>query len=410
MIMTAMAAFVSPLLRADVYETNNTPCTTKIVMVKQYTFQNGWLVNCPTWEAPVAYGATLSITDYTYGYYVPDQWGNLQYQSYEVHFESQYSYHVAASCGASVTLGSVTGADYIGNDGDNVYAAGADNGYVTITLNSSDPNVPVDWEGGEPGNSQLQRRVHKTTADSTYHLKAKVYGQTVLRARIRVYRRAPSSPCDVTVNVSPVQDNDVLLGFNQDERPFGAAWIGENLFAADEQYNVYYDNKKWKFCFSYIGYDVRWGTTNLQRADVTNPNANPFPLGYQMASNSSEYSKKFTAKQDLRPLFGNWATYEHYWSSAAVRAHELDHISYWTNDFYVAKMREAGSWIATQEVDVTLQQMEPGQVLSSKITSFHNKIVEKTNEALGQYNLTSEAHARAAENVINAALSDAITP
>ncbi len=98
MIMTAMAAFVSPLLRADVYETNNTPCTTKIVMVKQYTFQNGWLVNCPTWEAPVAYGATLSITDYTYGYYVPDQWGNLQYQSYEVRFESQYSYHVSAPC------------------------------------------------------------------------------------------------------------------------------------------------------------------------------------------------------------------------------------------------------------------------------------------------------------------------
>jgi hypothetical protein len=97
-IVAAVAALVSPLLRADVYEANNTPCTTKIVMVKQYTFQNGWLVSCPTWEAPLAYGATLSITDYTHEYYVPDQWGNLQYQSYEVRFESQYSYSVAANC------------------------------------------------------------------------------------------------------------------------------------------------------------------------------------------------------------------------------------------------------------------------------------------------------------------------
>lgn len=103
-IVAAVAVLVSPLLRADVYETNNTPCTTKIVVVKQYTFQNGSLVNCPTWEAPLAYGATLSITDYTHEYYVPDQWGNLQYQSYQVHFESQYSYHVSAPCPPSIPL------------------------------------------------------------------------------------------------------------------------------------------------------------------------------------------------------------------------------------------------------------------------------------------------------------------
>jgi len=99
LVMAFAAAFCSPLLRADINITNTAPCTTLRVMIKQYIFQDGVLGSCPAWEASVAYGQTLVATNH---YQTWSTWDH-QYQtyvshSYEVRYEVQYTYSVAASC------------------------------------------------------------------------------------------------------------------------------------------------------------------------------------------------------------------------------------------------------------------------------------------------------------------------
>lgn len=96
LVLILAGVLSSSFLRADVNVSNNTPCTTLKVMIKQYIFTDGNLGSCPAWEASVAYGATLTITDYFQSWYAPDQWGNPQYHSYEVRYEAQYTYSVSA--------------------------------------------------------------------------------------------------------------------------------------------------------------------------------------------------------------------------------------------------------------------------------------------------------------------------
>jgi hypothetical protein len=88
LILAAVMVFLSPLLRASVSETNTTPCTYKVVVVKQYIFVNSSLTSCPTFQATVSYGGYLSIENY---YQSSDDY------TIEIRYETQYAYYTPAT-------------------------------------------------------------------------------------------------------------------------------------------------------------------------------------------------------------------------------------------------------------------------------------------------------------------------
>ncbi|MFZ5493733.1 MAG: hypothetical protein ACOZE5_00160 [Verrucomicrobiota bacterium] len=171
LVLALAAALLSPLLRADVYVTNNTPCTTLMVMIKQYVLYDGWLDSCPAWEEPVAYGATLSITNELYSYYEPDAWGNMQYHSREIRYEPQYTYSVAASCPcpevASVQAQDTDHPGRVAGTGGTLYLVGENSATISATSagGSFGPNCP-QWSGGYTGTGQ--QFINTDASDASY--------------------------------------------------------------------------------------------------------------------------------------------------------------------------------------------------------------------------------------------------
>ena len=139
-------------------------------------------------------------------------------------------------------------------------------------------------------------------------------------------------------------------------------------------------------------------------------NAHPFPLGLNMNPSSTESQKKFQAKIDLYPDAIGRPLRQSYWSSSLTSRHELFHVNDWTNSFYKPKVHEAEDWIETQYVSVTTSCLNPTIVLSSKISDFDDKLLEKTNEANANYNLGKENRAYGDGKAAYQSLSDSIIP
>src|SRR5262245_40756141 len=64
LILATTAAFLSPLIRGAVNESNSSTCCNKVAVVKQYIYTNSILGSCPTFEATIGCGGTLVISDY----------------------------------------------------------------------------------------------------------------------------------------------------------------------------------------------------------------------------------------------------------------------------------------------------------------------------------------------------------
>lgn len=138
------------------------------------------------------------------------------------------------------------------------------------------------------------------------------------------------------------------------------------------------------FVFEKVEYEIKWGLNGANRSDVTDANANPFPLNPLMPANSTESQKKTQAKDDLTPNQMGVTPRNFYWSSALTTQHELFHVADW-KDYYKEYANEAKAWIDIQEEGVTLENLVPGDVLAVKKQLFINKLIEKTLEANTEY-------------------------
>lgn len=271
-----------------------------------------------------------------------------------------------------------------------VFASAQGSGQVTMQLKASPSGVSlpsgfVSWSGGSSGSDQLQRTISKSALIETGEtITATTCGRDVVKSKVYVFHGAPSAS-GVNINVTVTRDDSIASPFGVTDR--GEAW------SPSETYSVYYENKKWKFVFEEIAYEIKWGINNGGRTDVPDGTASPFPLGMEMALTSTEGQKKTQAKSDLTPNATGRAPRTRYWSAALTSQHELFHVSDWRDSYYTPKVQEAETWIESQEEVVTLSNLAPATVLAAKKFDFHDKLIEKTNEAQIDYNPDKETRA-----------------
>ena len=307
-----------------------------------------------------------------------------------------------------VELDTVSSADFIGDDnGTKVFASAQGSGQVTIQLKASPSSVSlpsgfVSWSGGSSGSNQLQRIISKSALiEAGETVTATTWGNDVFKGRVYVFDGTPS-PSGVNIDVTVTRDDSIAS-------PFGVTVRGE-AWSPAETYDIYYENKKWKFVFEKVAYEIKWGINNGGRTNVPDGTASPFPLGMEMNPASTEAQKKTQAKSDLTPDAIGRAPRTLYWSSALTSQHELFHVSDWLDNYYAPKTQEAETWIETQEEEVTLSNLTLSAVLNAKKSDFHDKLIEKTNEAQTDYNPDKETRAYGDGKDEYQTLADSIVP
>lgn len=308
-----------------------------------------------------------------------------------------------------VDLDSVTSSDFIGDSGsEKVYATSKGLGDVTVQLKVSPSGITlptgfVSWTGGSAGADQLQRIVSKSSLiESGEGVTATAAGGSVFNGRIYVFEGSPPGAA-VNANVAVTRDDSIC------SQPFGVTARGD-AWTPTETYKVYYESKKWKFVFDTVAYEIKWGINSGGHTDVPNGAANPFPLGMGMPPSSTETQKKTQAKSDLTPDAIGRAPRLCYWSSLLTQRHEQFHASDWRDNYYTPKIQEAETWIETQEEAVTLSNLTPAGVLNGKKPDFHNKVIEKTDEAQAAYAPDKETRAYGDGKSEYQALANSIIP
>jgi hypothetical protein len=302
---------------------------------------------------------------------------------YEVqsYYDSPEIVSVAAweQCCTETGVQSVTDADLIGTaSGVSHYATNqhASNNVVIQLENEAFHDIPpIEWSGGSPGANRLQRLVSRASLiEGGTTVTATLCGQTIFNGKIYVFK-GPAAGL-VTVDTSNVERDDTRPELNGGA--WGYAWQGY-LEASTIEYGIYYSGGKWKFQFNEFTYPTKWGlSTGYGRADITNPAANPFPVGKDISQSASESTKRTAAYNSLNPNQYGVPSRTSYWSSAMVQQHEFYHIADFKARITTA-MQEVESDIEDDEIAVTLSNLAPATVLSSQYTSFDDKVNTKAS-------------------------------
>jgi hypothetical protein len=293
---------------------------------------------------------------------------------------------------AEVVKDGVSGGDLIGTLGQTeVYATSRGGGTMEIRLkvNPAGLNLPqgtVKWSGGSPGADQLIRLVSLSSlAPSGIPVTATV-GSSSFTYKIHVFDGAPQAgPTDILI--TPTHDNSVAAG-----NPFGVT-DRTKAFSPKVTEGIFYKNKSWVFTLEKIEYEIKWGVDGGNNFDVVSGNMNPFPG----PSGLSQYDRKVLAINDLTPNTGpdGSSIRTTYWSRAITEAHELFHVSDWTNGFYKPKMVEAETNIENTVIPVTLSNLDPNIVLANEKPAFMATILSKTSDAQKAYTPGKELRAYA---------------
>lgn len=309
-----------------------------------------------------------------------------------------------------IDLDSVALADFIGDktDGTKVYATSkktSENISIQLKVTPTGVSLPNDfvyWNGGNSCNNQLQRMVSKSSL--------KENGETVtakidfvdevfpsISAFIGVFYvfNGPPVASEVNVNVTSKEYTNSNPEYNVvvPIDVYGQA----NILPYEKKektFNIYYENKKWKFVFVNIAQEVKWGTRSLGRTDIPDPFANPFPLGMGMATNTTESEKKAEACLDLTPdEIQKIPPRFHYWVEDIVELHELFHINDWRTNYYTPSMKKAEVSIEKFEIPVILTNLDPFKVLDDKKADFNYMIDDEIELVRDDYYALSEGDA-----------------
>jgi hypothetical protein len=289
---------------------------------------------------------------------------------------------VTAECGNTVTLNvvvaevlldNVSNADSIGDlNGRAVYAtAKAAGANVTITLKTNPagvalPDGTVTWTGGNPSASQMSRTVSKVALIEGGMDVTAVAGSSQVKVKVYVFEGPPTAAA-TTVNITRTRD-DTIVQANE----FGACLSAPASLAATKTYKIYYSNKKWKFVFEKVEYEVKWGVHSLGRTDVPDGSANPFPLGMGMDEESAEAEKRAQAILDLTPNENGGILLSKYWSEALTISHETYHMDDWEGNYFRPMIPDVEDSIELTEVAVTLYNLDPTAVLNDKKNTFNS--------------------------------------
>lgn len=282
-----------------------------------------------------------------------------------------------------VELDSVTNCDFIGTDatGVRVYCTAKGTGDVVIKLktNPSATLSPgsVSWTGGSDGGDQMTRKVSKAELIEAGQAVSATVGSAIVKVKVYVFKGAPTSASVVIdIPADGIRDDKVAA-------PDYGGTVRDVLVFKDE-YGIYYGNAKWHFEFEKVGHSVKWGVNQGIVGDVPDPAANPFPLGANVDPNSTEQDKRRWAKLDLTPGGTGLPSRMRYWSKSISQKHELYHVHDWLQT-YTAAMKEAETWIESQEVSVTVNNLDPADVLTVKKGDFAGKVMAKAMEANTTY-------------------------
>lgn len=164
---------------------------------------------------------------------------------------------------------------------------------------------------------------------------------------------------------------------------------------------AYYDNKKWNFGFESSSYAVKWGTDSGGRADVSDPAANPFPLGKGMPAASTA---------DLTPDATGRVPRTAYWSEALTVKHEIFHMDDWEGNHARPALGKAETWIEAQTESVTVTTLSPAGVIAAKKLAFDAKVTAEALDAYTDYSEEAEKRAYADGKAAYQDLANAITP
>ncbi len=295
---------------------------------------------------------------------------------------------------AGIELDGVANADFIGDSADEraVYATNKKTGgYVEIALKTDPAEITlpenlISWVGGNPGETQMTRKVSRAELiEAGEEVTATYCGTSEVKLTVYVFK-GPPEPADANIDITVTQDDNIVPNY-----AFGVVDRGE-IFSPQEEYKIYYKDKKWNFVFEEVSYEILWGVNSdniVDRRDVPDPNADPFPLGLNnMDPNSTEEEKKSQAKEDLTPDAIGIPPRTHYWSSALTEQHEQFHVNDWIDNFYTPTIHDEDGfqeWIEEQEEDVTVDNLVPADVLQLKEPDFKSKLYDKTLEANSDY-------------------------
>ncbi|HEV7406482.1 MAG TPA: Ig-like domain-containing protein [Chthoniobacteraceae bacterium] len=281
---------------------------------------------------------------------------------------------------------SVAGADFIGTNaaGQDVYCTSKETSDVIVKLKTDPaaaplPDNPVTWTGGNAGGSLLERKVPRgSLAEAGADVTALPRGGGSITYKVYVFEGAPTpKPLDIAITVK--RDDAVVTG----------NWFGacerRGAYDPDETYSIYYSNKKWRFVFEKVAYDIKWGLKSQGRTDVPSGTVSPFPLGMGMAETTDEFTRKTFAKLDLDPHATGMPSKLKYWSSALTTRHELFHGSDWKDNYYTPRAFEAEALIEAEEVAVALANLAPAGVLAVKKPDFHKIYSDKITIAEADY-------------------------
>ena len=309
----------------------------------------------------------------------------------------------------------VSGADYIGDisSQEKVFATNVSDETALFNLKVTPSGVElpegfITWSGGTQGTDQFHRRVSRSKLkENGVLLTAYMLQSPTAKARVYVFEAEPVAS-DVKISYKIKKDKSIL----------SAGEFGKmEAYAWDPDITIrsYYKDKNWKFVFEKISHQIKWEIQSLQRTNVTSGDMKPFPNGYLMPKNSTQFERKTKAKEDLKPNPKNLyekPTRDYYWTSVLTTKHEQFHISDWTNGYYAPGMEEAESAIENMEVPITLGNLDPNKAIKDKAKDFSTEIINKTDDASLKYDAKVQAEARAYSDGKSAyqSLSDSIKP
>jgi len=292
-----------------------------------------------------------------------------------------------------ITLSSIS-ADHIGTDesGQEIYATNDEGGDVNIVLqvNPSGVSLPanyISWTGGSAGASQLERTVSVSTLQTSgVDVKAEVDGASIFDAKIYIF----PGP-DVNEDLEVVT-NRSFGSVNFPPNSLGAVDRNGAITASTVSQPVldyYYESGEWKFVLVRLEYTLPWGVRSLGLTDVTDPNANPFPLGLGMSVFSTESEKRNQAFLSLYPNAQGIPLFYGYYSSSLVFQHEIFHMDDWSNNYFDPEMVDLESDFEDGGIDVDLSNIDddPADIVSEygQVFDFSQKYLDAAGRADDDY-------------------------